>query len=263
MDDPHAACTDLLTDSATFHQHDAGFLEQVALHYIDIGAAFHRFRTRLNDVQLAVVAVFGPLDVHRTTVVLLDDHRLLGQLADLGIAEAEARAIGAFHIDNLDRFTGLGFVAVNHLDGFAAQVAAQDRRAAGFQRLFVDIELIRVNRTLYHGFTQAVGAGDKHRITEARLGVQGEHHAGGPGFRTHHSFRTPRIFRKVSCWPAKEAPGRSSAGAEERTATAIFSLPPAISAKAVRICVFSSSGKEASITHWRICAPVLARRSEE
>ena len=32
---------------------------------------------------------------------------------------------------------------------------------------------------------------------------------------------SPRTLRKVSCWPAKEASGRSSAVAEERTATAM------------------------------------------
>jgi hypothetical protein len=32
------------------------------------------------------------------------------------------------------------------------------------------------------------------------------------------TFSTPRMLRKVSCWPANEASGRSSAVAEERTA---------------------------------------------
>ena len=37
----------------------------------------------------------------------------------------------------------------------------------------------------------------------------------------HESSRcSPRTFKNVSCWPAKEASGRSSAVAEERTATA-------------------------------------------
>ena len=35
---------------------------------------------------------------------------------------------------------------------------------------------------------------------------------------------SPRTFRKVSCWPAKDASGRSSAVAEERTATANSAL---------------------------------------
>src|SRR5258708_5734726 len=34
------------------------------------------------------------------------------------------------------------------------------------------------------------------------------------------SCSSPRTLRKVSCWPANEASGRSSAVAEERTATA-------------------------------------------
>jgi hypothetical protein len=33
------------------------------------------------------------------------------------------------------------------------------------------------------------------------------------------------MFKKVSCWPAKEASGKSSAVAEERTATAMSGLP--------------------------------------
>ena len=36
---------------------------------------------------------------------------------------------------------------------------------------------------------------------------------------------SPRTLRNVSCWPAKEASGRSSAVAEERTATANSSAP--------------------------------------
>jgi hypothetical protein len=35
----------------------------------------------------------------------------------------------------------------------------------------------------------------------------------------------PRTLRKLSCWPAKEAVGRSSAVALERTATSVSSSP--------------------------------------
>ena len=34
----------------------------------------------------------------------------------------------------------------------------------------------------------------------------------------------PSILRKVRCWPAKEASGKSSAVAEERTATRSLSI---------------------------------------
>ncbi|MNZ65162.1 hypothetical protein D3C78_833490 [compost metagenome] len=192
FDDPYLAGADALADGTAFNQHGAGFLEQVTLHDVGLGTALHGFRTRLNDVQLAVIAVFGPLDVHRALVVLLDDHRLLGQLADFGVAQAETAAVGFVDINGLDRTTGLGFFAVDHLDGLAAQVATQDGRAAGFQCAFVDIKFIRVDRALYDGFTQAVGAGDEHHVTEARLGIEGEHHAGGAGFGTDHALHAGR-----------------------------------------------------------------------
>jgi len=114
--------------------------------------------------------------------VLLDDHRLLGQFVDFVIAQAEAGTIGTVDLDGLDRAAGLGFVAIDHLDRLATQVAAQDGRATSLQGLFVHVEFVRVDRALHHGFTQAVGTGDKHHVTEARLGVEGEHHAGGAGF---------------------------------------------------------------------------------
>ena len=124
--------------------------------------------------------------------MLFDDHRLLGQFADLSVTQAKTCAISGFDVDDLDRLTGLGFVAVDHLDGFAAQVTAQDRRTACVQRRFVNVELVRVNRALYDGFAQAVGAGDEDHITETRLGVQRKHHASGPGFGTHHALYARR-----------------------------------------------------------------------
>jgi hypothetical protein len=58
----------------------------------------------------------------------------------------------------------------------------------------------------------------------------------------------PVTLRKVSCWPAKEASGRSSAVAEERTATA--TSPPPLSAhsgghRPARIPASSSGGQGA------------------
>ena len=65
----------------------------------------------------------------------------------------------------------------------------------------------------------------------------------------------PRILRKVSCWPANEASGKSSAVADERTATAMSS-PWLISAKASRISCSRSLGNSCSIIMSRIFLPV-------
>ena len=192
VDDTHAAGANALTNGTTFNQNSALLFQQVTLHDVGAAAAFNGFRTSLYDVQLAAVTVFGPLDIHRTTVVLLDDHRLLGQADDFFFAQAEAAAISQINVDSLDRATSLGFIAVDHLDRLAAQVAAQDRRTISGERGLVHIEFVRVDRALYHGLTQAVGAGDENHIAEARLGVQGKHDAGGTGFGAHHALHTGR-----------------------------------------------------------------------
>ncbi len=188
VDHADLAGADTLANGAAFDQYGALLFQQVAFHDVGAGAALHRLGARLDDIQLAVVTVLGPFDVHRALVVLLDDHGLLGQLADLGIGQAEARALGAVHFDGLDRTAGLGFFAVDHLDRLAAQVAAQDSRAACLQGALVHVEFVRVDRTLHHGFAQAVGTGDEHHVAEARLGVEGEHDAGGAGFGADHAL---------------------------------------------------------------------------
>ena len=53
----------------------------------------------------------------------------------------------------------------------------------------------------------------------------------------------PTTLRKVSCWPANEASGRSSAVAEERTATAMLGLPRGQLLEGARTAA-SSCGRE-------------------
>src|SRR5690606_29603236 len=128
VDDAHGAGADALADGAAFHQDLALLLQQVALHHGGAGPALHGFRTGLDDVQLAVVTILRPLDVHRTTVVFLDDQRLAGEIGDFLVGDGETGPLLAFDLDGLHRAAGLAFVAVDHLDGLAAQVATQDCR---------------------------------------------------------------------------------------------------------------------------------------
>ena len=71
----------------------------------------------------------------------------------------------------------------------------------------------------------------------------------------------PRIFKKVSCCPAKEASGKSSAVAEERTATAMSGLPFESAANASRISCSNAAVSGVSTIHLRIFAPVSASAS--
>ena len=70
--------SDLLANRTPLYQHCAP-LTQVKLLYRLFSAAFHRFRTGLNNINLSIYSIQCPFDVHRPLVVLLDDYRLSGQ----------------------------------------------------------------------------------------------------------------------------------------------------------------------------------------
>src|SRR5215218_7398331 len=70
----------------------------------------------------------------------------------------------------------------------------------------------------------------------------------------------PRTFRNVSCWPAKLAWGRSSAVAEERTATgAEVPSPNALYASVIASTTFGGTGVASSAA--RVAAASFARRA--
>ena len=81
-------------------------------------------------------------------------------------------AVSLVDVHGVDCFSRSRVVAVNHLDGLAAQVLAQYREVAVLEGGFVDVELVRVDRTLYDGLTEPVRRRNEDDITEARLGVQ-------------------------------------------------------------------------------------------
>ena len=70
----------------------------------------------------------------------------------------------------------------------------------------------------------------------------------------------PRMLRKVSCWPAKEASGRSSAVALERTATDTLSSPPVSSRYASAISAWSCFGNSAASIQPRISFAAAGER---
>ena len=91
---PHRAGADLLPDRPPDRDHRAGLLEHEPARDVAVDAGDDRLGAGLQDVQLAVDAVLAPLDVHRTPVVVLDHQRLPAELLDLGVGDAELRALG-------------------------------------------------------------------------------------------------------------------------------------------------------------------------
>ena len=54
------------------------------------------------------------------------------------------------------------------------------------------VELVRVDGTLHHRFTQPVAGRDEHHVVEAGFGVDREHHAGRAQIGSHHTLHTGR-----------------------------------------------------------------------
>ena len=70
----------------------------------------------------------------------------------------------------------------------------------------------------------------------------------------------PSMFKKVSCWPANDASGRSSAVALERTANDRPASVPTSCSYACRISRSRSAGNGCATTASRICRPTAASR---
>ncbi len=144
-DDPGRACTDLVADGTPFDQHLAGLLESKTLQGVGLLAAAHGFRARLDDVELAILTILGPLDIHRAAVVLLDDEGLSGQIHHLFVGDAETAALCIHGIDDLHLTAVTGIVGVGHLDKLGAQGLAHHGGTPALEGRLVHIELVRVD----------------------------------------------------------------------------------------------------------------------
>ena len=172
FNDAHGTRADLLADGAALAEQAALGLERVAkLHVGLVLLGLHRFGTGLKDVDLAVVAVLAPLDVHRTTVVLFNDAGEAGELDHVFVRDGELAAVFGRHVDRADR-AARGLVGFElHLDELGAERLADDRILAGIKNGLVDIEFVRIHGALNDGFAQTVGSGDEDHLIKAWITV--------------------------------------------------------------------------------------------
>ena len=56
----------------------------------------------------------------------------------------------------------------------------------------MNIKFIRIDRSLHHGFAQAIAGSDEHHILKTRFGVERKHHAGSADVRANHALHTGR-----------------------------------------------------------------------
>ena len=166
-------------------------LESVALDLTPT-ATLHGLGPRLQDIELAGIAILPPLDIHRAAIVLFDEQRLARQRRDIRIGQAVACALGRRHIFGAHAMRRIAPFGVSHLDRLAAQLPAHDRKFAGAQRRLVDIELIRIDGPLYDRFAQTIGSRDEYHIAEAGFGVKREQHAAGTDIAADHQLDAGR-----------------------------------------------------------------------
>ena len=192
----HRACTNFLPNRAACGQHGDvgafGFQSETLLGFArKFRLAFHRLRAGLQDIQFAVHAIFAPLNVHSTTIMRLDNHRIARQFTHILIVERVAIAHFQRHIH---RFHTPFFTRLRefHLDEFATHRAANDGGLALFERGFEHIKLIGIDRTLHHGFAQTITRGDEHHLVKTTFSVHRKHHARGSQVRAHHALNTRR-----------------------------------------------------------------------
>ena len=187
----HRAAADLVADRAAARQNAGAALEGVALFKVAL-ARLHRLRPRLEDIQLAVGAVLGPLDVHRPSIVPLDGKRIARELQHFGVRERESRALLRAHFHHARRAARLGQSCKQHFFQLRAQSAPHDGRPALLQHRLVDVELVRIDRALDDHFAQAIRSGDEYHVPEAGFRVQGEHHPARTQIAAHHLLHGSR-----------------------------------------------------------------------
>jgi len=118
--------------------------------------------------------------------MLLDGKCLARQLGDLLVCEGQLPPFGLINVDKRGCRATLGRRSVDHLGCLAPHAALENGRPTRSQSRFVDVELVRVDRTLHDGLAQPVGRGEKDGIGKSRFGVHGEHHPGRGKVGSHH-----------------------------------------------------------------------------
>src|SRR5690606_12646306 len=164
------ARTDLLANGAACNQHVAGGFQAVTLlHIVAALLGLHRLRTGLQNVDLAVDTITTPLNVHGTLVVFFNNGGVAGQFDHFFVAQGVTVALRHRHVHSAHSVIGSTTFVKFHLDQLGADTAADDGVVTGSQRWLVHVELVRIDRTLNHGFAQAVGGSQKDHVLEARF----------------------------------------------------------------------------------------------
>ena len=175
--DPCGPNRDLLADCATRGQHRGRPLEGIAFERRRRSARGHGLGSSLNDIELPIIGILGPFNVHRhrmpgiRRVMVLDSDRVVGKLEHLRVVDTEALP-GRPRNGNIS--CAAMVTGIDHAHLLASERSAQDRAIALAKGRLVDVELVGIDRSLDNIFAQPVDAGDEHDIAKAGFGIQRE-----------------------------------------------------------------------------------------
>ena len=109
--------------------------------------------------------------------MILNRHGHTREICNFFVRKRKAHAVGFVNVDGLHTSARTRIVAVDHLYCLAAEIFAQNRELAGFERHFVNVELVRIDSALYDRLTEPPGRVDKDHTTKSRFRIEREHDA--------------------------------------------------------------------------------------
>ena len=147
--------------------------------------------TCLQDEKFAGLTVKPPLNIHRLAIVRFNGHRHPGQCFYLVVCQGEGVSFFVRGIYGFDR-RGISGFRIDHLDQFTAEMSSSDGRVTVFQRGFVNVELIRIDRPLNDTLPQSNAGRNEDRIRKSGFSIQGEGDTASPDIASDHALDARR-----------------------------------------------------------------------
>ena len=187
VDLAHRACCYGISNAQAFGQQNTGAFELIGCDGGGFPSGVDRLWSGLDNEQVAIGAIFGPLYVHGTAVMCFNDGSPSRQCQDLIIGKSKGSTLLWAGLHGHRRL--IRHVTVYQSRLFGAQ-GSTDYRYDSFpiQMGFVHAELVRRHTSFYHHLSEAPGCIDKGYVWKARFRVQREHDPGSSLVGTYHSL---------------------------------------------------------------------------
>ena len=178
---------DAAANTAAFAEYRPRPVQPVAFQNLFLDPALDSLWACLQDEKLTGLTVKPPLNVHRLAIVCFNGDRHSGQSFYLVIAQGEGVSFLVRGIYGFDRGGIPGF-RIDHLDQFAAEMSSSDGRVTAFQRGFVNVELIGIDRSLHDTLPQSDAGRNEDCIRKSGFSIQGKGDAARPDIASDHAL---------------------------------------------------------------------------